>query len=80
MSKLIDIISEKLAIPAEEVTDETAYNVSKNWDSITHLEITGALEEAYGVEFDIDEIIKMENVKIIKEILNKHGIWEHESR
>ncbi len=74
MSKLVDIISEKLSIQREEVKDETAYNVAKNWDSVTHLEITAALEEAYGVEFDVDEITAMENVKVIKDILKKHGI------
>jgi len=76
MSKLIEILSEKLGVPKEEIKDETAYNVAKNWDSVTHLEITAALEEAYGLEFDIDEITAMENVKVIKDILKKHGIKE----
>lgn len=74
MSKLIEILSEKLSIPKEQINDETAYNVAKNWDSVTHLEITAALEEAYNVEFDVDEITTMENVRVIKDILKKHGV------
>ena len=76
MSKLIDIISDKLLIPKEEITDETTYNIAKNWDSFTHLEIVSELEDAYDVEFDIDEITAMENVKIIKDILKKHGVTD----
>jgi len=68
------ILSEKLSIPESQISDETAYNKSRNWDSITHLEITSALEEAFGIEFDVDEITAMENVKAIKEILRKHGV------
>ncbi len=74
LSKLLEILSEKLSIPKEEINDETAYNVAKNWDSINHLAIVSALEEAYGIELDVDEITAMENVKIIKDILAKHGI------
>ena len=67
-------MSEKLSIPKEEINDETAYNVAKNWDSINHLAIVSELEEAYGIELDVDEITAMENVKVIKDILTKHGI------
>ncbi|MDP7244895.1 MAG: acyl carrier protein [Flavobacteriales bacterium] len=74
MSKLIEIMSEKLSIPKEDINDETAYNVAKNWDSINHLAIVSALEDAYGIELDVDEITAMENVKVIKDILTKHGI------
>jgi len=74
LSKLIEIMSEKLSIPKEEINDETAYNVAKNWDSINHLAIVSELEDAYGIELDVDEITAMENVKVIKDILTKHGI------
>jgi len=74
LSKLIEIMSEKLSIPKEDINDETAYNVAKNWDSINHLAIVSALEDAYGIELDVDEITAMENVKVIKDILTKHGI------
>ncbi|MBO05633.1 MAG: acyl carrier protein [Parcubacteria group bacterium] len=67
-------MSEKLSIPKEDINDETAYNVAKNWDSINHLAIVSALEDAYGIELDVDEITAMENVKVIKDILTKHGI------
>tara|TARA_B100001971_G_scaffold203598_1_gene218692 strand:- start:33 stop:245 length:213 start_codon:yes stop_codon:yes gene_type:complete len=67
-------MSEKLSIPKEEINDETAYNVAKNWDSINHLAIVSELEDAYGIELDVDEITAMENVKVIKDILTKHGI------
>jgi len=74
MTKLTKIIAEKLGLSEDQITDETAYGVALNWDSITHLEITSEIEEVFGVEFDVDEITAMANVKAIKEILSKHGV------
>ena len=68
MSKLVKILSDKLDMPEEDINDDTAYNVTRNWDSVTHLEITSALEDEFGIEFDIDEITAMENVAKIKQI------------
>ena len=74
MSKLVKILSDKLDMPEEDINDDTAYNVTRNWDSVTHLEITSALEDEFGIEFDIDEITAMENVAKIKQILRKRGV------
>ena len=74
MSRLAGIMAEKLSVPKENINDETAYNVAKNWDSITHLEIVASIEDEYGISLDIDEITAMENVGKIKEILIKKGV------
>lgn len=76
MGKLIDIMSEKLSMKKEDITDGTAYNNAPNWDSITHLEITNALEQAFNVEFDVDEVTAMQDVAAIKAILKKHGVTD----
>ena len=44
------------------------------WDSLGHLRLISALQEQFSVEFEIDEIMGMENVEKIIEILNKREL------
>lgn len=42
------------------------------WDSLGHVKLVGLLEEASGVQFEVDEIMDMEDVAAIVHILQKH--------
>lgn len=35
------------------------------WDSMGHVELASNLEQAFGVSFDVDDLMAMENVKEI---------------
>lgn len=35
------------------------------WDSMGHVELASSLERAFGVSFDVDDLMAMENVKEI---------------
>ena len=39
------------------------------WDSVGHLELACSLEAIFGVSFDVDELMEMENVREIVRIL-----------
>lgn len=78
MGKFKKIISEVLQIREEEVIDDLKYQGIEKWDSLNHLNLVSKLEEGFKIEFDMDEIIAMENIQKIKEILAKHGINKDE--
>lgn len=44
------------------------------WDSIGHMNLIAALEEAFGVQFEIDDIIDLSSFEKGKEILTKFGV------
>lgn len=44
------------------------------WDSIGHMNLIAALEEAFGVQFEIDDIIDLSSFEKGKEILSKFGV------
>ena len=48
------------------------YQDVPEWDSIGHMELMTALEEAYGIEIDIDDIIDFSSYSKGKEILKKY--------
>lgn len=78
MGKFNKVISEAFQIKEEEIKDDLKYQGIEKWDSLNHLNLVSRLEEEFKVEFDMDEIIAMENIQKIKELLAKHGISENE--
>ncbi|MDE4907334.1 acyl carrier protein [Methanogenium marinum] len=55
-----------------EVNDETAYNSFDKWDSLKHLQLVSEYEDHFDLEFQMDDIIAMENFGLIKEIIHKY--------
>ncbi|MCI9462638.1 MAG: acyl carrier protein [Lachnospiraceae bacterium] len=52
------------------ISEDTSADDIEGWDSLQHVKILVMLEQEFHVEFDIDEIISMDNigdmVRIIK--------------
>jgi len=71
MEKLNKILSKHLRIPEEKLSDEIAYETESNWDSVIHLKMVSDIEEAFNIEFDIDEIIALETIGKIKKVVSK---------
>lgn len=51
----------------------TAGSVEK-WDSITHLTLVTAIEDAFDVMFDPEDILTLKSYDLGKEILIKYGV------
>jgi acyl carrier protein len=45
-----------------------------NWDSIGHMNLVAALEQEFGLQFEVDEIMEMSSPKKILDILQKRGV------
>jgi acyl carrier protein len=70
-SSLHHVVSEVFKIPAEEVTDELSPDTLDDWDSLSHLRLVTALEEAFSVKFENAEIMDMASVGAIREMLGR---------
>lgn len=51
-----------------------SYQDVKEWDSIGHLALISALEEAFDIVFEPDDIIDLSSFEVGKEILKKYDI------
>jgi acyl carrier protein len=40
------------------------------WDSAGHLELASKLEQVFGISFDVDDLMEMENVREIVRIID----------
>lgn len=72
--KLIRTFAETLQIESARVTDDLSYNAIAEWDSVGHMALIAALEEAFGVMLDTDDIIDLSSVTQAKTILAKYDV------
>jgi acyl carrier protein len=52
------------------VTINTLPGDIRAWDSMGHVTLASSLEQEFGVTFDVDELMEMENVREIVRILH----------
>ena len=43
----------------------------RGWDSLGHLRLVAALQEQFQTEFEVDEVMQMEDVRKIIEVISK---------
>ncbi len=68
--KINEVISNIFGTPLNEINGQSSPDTIENWDSINHMKLITALEEEFDVEFTDEEILEMQNVKLIKYILS----------
>ena len=73
IEKLKDAFVEGLEIPKEEVEGATMEGVDK-WDSIGQMSLVAIIEDAFGIEFEPNEVMQFTSFEAGKEILKNHGI------
>ena len=67
LKNIQEIICDVLDDETIQITEEPAVNDIKDWDSVAHMTIMAMIENEFGIQMDINEIVK---VKTIKEMLN----------
>ena len=72
--KLKEIFANTLEIDIESVTDDLAYNSIPQWDSISHMALIAAIDEAFDTMIDTDDVIDLSSFGKAKEILVKYGV------
>jgi acyl carrier protein len=65
-----EVFHEAFGIHAQLISLETTPNEVPAWDSVGHLDLASRLEQAFGINFDVDDLMEMENVRQIVRIVN----------
>lgn len=66
------IFCEVLGVDESNVDDTTSYDSFRPWDSLKHLKLVSIYEDEFDIEFDMDDIIAMENFGLVKETIFKY--------
>lgn len=73
LEKYIGAFVESLEISADKL-DGLEYQGISEWDSVGHMSLVAALEDAFDIMMDTDDIIDFSSFEKGKEILAKYGV------
>ena len=71
MNGLNKILSEVFQISETAITDHLSIDDVDGWDSLTHMDLVASIEESFGFELTMDEILEMRSVKQIREVVSR---------
>lgn len=72
--RLKEVLSKIFNVSLDTITEEASPDTIENWDSLRHMNLVLALEEEFDVEFTDDQVIEILSYKLIKIVLQEHGI------
>ncbi|MNY22573.1 Acyl carrier protein [compost metagenome] len=72
--KLKQIFAETFELPVEKVEDDLKYNSIERWDSIGHMSLIAALDDAFDTMLETEDVLDLSSFKKAKEILAKYGV------
>lgn len=72
--RLRQIFSDALGITPDRVTDTLTFNSIPEWDSVAHMALIAALESAFDIMLDTDDVIDMSSVAKAREIVAKYDV------
>ena len=73
LEKYVKAFSEALEVP-ESAVPALKYGESDQWDSVGHMTLIAALEDAFDIMVDMDDIIDLSSFEKGKEILRKYDV------
>ena len=68
------VVSEVLAVPAEQVTDDLSPETAATWDSLNHINLICALEEAFEVRLPTDSLGDSQSIPQLRTLLVERGV------
>ncbi len=73
MEKYIEAFTTSLEIDASQL-EGLEYQGVTQWDSVGHMSLIAALEEAFDIMIDVDDILDLSSFEKGKEVLSKYGV------
>ena len=74
LNKIQEAFHKAFGVDPQLVSLETTPSDVPAWDSVGHLELASSLEQSFGINLDVDDLMEMENVReIVRVIKSKLG-------
>jgi len=71
---LVQIFSEGLNLPIDELDDTTSPDNTDQWDSLAAMNLVTLLEDAFEVRLKTRDIMRMQSIGIAREVLIEKGV------
>lgn len=73
-AKIREVMALALEVPDAQITEDCSAEGISSWDSIHHLNLVMALEEAFGVSFPTGEFAGLQSYRAIAASLAERGV------
>ena len=71
---VLTIASDVLGVPADQITLDTTPQSAANWDSVQHLNLVLAVEQAFDLTFEPEELDQMKSLRdVVALVQGKRG-------
>ena len=70
-NKIKEIAANTFGVELEKITDDLAVGGIEEWDSVGNLTLISAIEEELEVDFPIEDLFELNNIKAIVAEINK---------
>ena len=75
LERLDDAFRLGLGLPPDADPADAAYGRTEGWDSVGHMELVVAIESAFGISMDADEVFEMTDYASVLRLLHdRHAI------
>jgi acyl carrier protein len=71
---LHEVVARALNVAVATVSDDSRPETLRRWDSLRHLDLMTAIEDAYRVRFSTPEIMRAKSVGDIRRLLREKGL------
>ena len=72
--KLHAALRTSLDLPADLDLAGIAYGETDGWDSVAHMQLVAAIENAFGIMLETEDVIAMSDYDAITRILRDHDV------
>ncbi len=70
---IVHIVEKIFRVPKDSISEISSIRDLERWDSLTHMDLVLSIEEAYGIQLSLEEIMSMHTVADIQAILNSRA-------
>jgi len=72
--KLQEIMATALEIPSDAIREDSTMDEIEEWDSLGHVHIMVALEQAFDLYMDVDDFAELDSVPAILRYLESENV------
>ncbi len=74
IEKYNQAFTETFDIGLSDLGEQLKYQSVAQWDSVGHMALVAALEEAFDIMLEMDDIVDFESYVVGQDILSKYGV------
>lgn len=74
LNKYNQIFMDAFSVPVDQLNDKFTYQCVPEWDSVGHMGLIAALEDAFEIMMETEDIIEFGSYTIGIEKLSKYGV------